>query len=199
MPSTISHLIYPQRYSDISLLLIPVSFSRYISLGRGTRRGCECPKNRGSTPGRRAEETFLYFNASKPVRRPPSVLTLEGREVHHWSCLVLMMRMSGVIPPLPYTPSRRAQGQPHLYHCPSVNTIDVKRMWQINTHQLFFLQGYSLYVELMSLTLIVLMWRIGWAHNNARKQWIGRRDVFVTVHPWYNYINNQLDATITVY
>ena len=41
--------------------------------------------------------------------------------------------------------------------------------------------------------------RIGWAHNNARKYRIGRWDVFVTVHPWYNYINNQLDATITVY
>ena len=49
------------------------------------------------------------------------------------------------------------------------------------------------------LTLIVLMWRIGWAHNNARKYRIGRWDVFGTVHPWYNYINNQLDATITVY
>ena len=52
---------------------------------------------------------------------------------------------------------------------------------------------------LLNLTLILLMWRIGWAHNNARKEWIGRWDVFVTVHPWYNYINNQLDATITVY
>ena len=50
-----------------------------------------------------------------------------------------------------------------------------------------------------ALTLLVLMWRIGWAHNNARKKRIGRWDVFVTVHPWYNYINNQLDATITVY
>ena len=49
------------------------------------------------------------------------------------------------------------------------------------------------------LTLIVLMWRIGWAHNNARKLRIGRWDDFVTVHSWYNYINNQLDATITVY
>ena len=49
------------------------------------------------------------------------------------------------------------------------------------------------------LTLIVLMWRIGWAHNNARKLRIDRWDVFVTVHPWYNYINNQLDATIPVY
>ena len=48
------------------------------------------------------------------------------------------------------------------------------------------------------LTLIVLMWRIGWAHNNARKYRTGRWDVFVTVHPWYNYMNNQLDATITV-
>ena len=50
-----------------------------------------------------------------------------------------------------------------------------------------------------TLTLIVLMWRIGWAHNNARKEPIGRWDVFLTVHPWYNNINNQLDATITVY
>ena len=50
-----------------------------------------------------------------------------------------------------------------------------------------------------SLTLILLTWRIGWAYNNARKQRIGRWDVFVTVHPWYNYINNQLGATITVY
>jgi len=49
------------------------------------------------------------------------------------------------------------------------------------------------------LTLIVLMWRIGWAHNNARKQRIARWVVFVTVHPWYNNINSQLDATITVY
>ena len=51
----------------------------------------------------------------------------------------------------------------------------------------------------IALTLIVLMWRVGWAHNNARKYRIGRWDVFVTVHPWCNYINNQLDATITVY
>ena len=48
------------------------------------------------------------------------------------------------------------------------------------------------------LTLILLTWRIGWAHNNASKYRIGRWDVFVTVHPWYNYINNQLVATVTV-
>ena len=63
-----------------------------------------------------------------------------------------------------------------------------------------FCQGkQSLHNAALSLTLIILMWRIGWAYNNARKQRIGRWDVFVTVHLWYNYINNQLHATITVY
>ena len=74
---------------------------------------------------------------------------------------------------------------------PLKSVAKFKYLWTtLTTSKLIFMK---------KLTLIVLMWRIGWAHNNARKLRIGRWDVFVTVHPWYNYINNQPDATITVY
>jgi len=72
-------------------------------------------------------------------------------------------------------------------------------------HKVVFTVGFSDIISAFAclkslpLTLILLTWRIGWAHNNASKQRIGRRDVFVTMHPWYNCINNQLGATITVY
>ena len=51
------------------------------------------------------------------------------------------------------------------------NSIEHHRSQWTDFHEIWYLSIFRKYAEKIefSLTLIVLMWRIGWAHNNARK------------------------------